>query len=227
MTHEQTVLVTLVAYEFVLVGIGLLAQRRTHDGLDFFLGARAPSSMMGPSPPRSPLRTNPEPSAFPPNPSGSPSPTRMPGLPIRSWEASRCGPPGSWRFALAIAFVQVGGRRSMPTILRPASGSSSDSPLHALCRNPQHEAMLGHGPARYMRGRAGRPRSRHACSPVRGNRVASARDGALPRRLEAVIYRTSSPPGGEVSGGGAPRIVFIIYSRSAHPGAPSACPVAR
>ena len=40
MTHEQTVLVTLVAYELVLVGIGLLAQRRTHDGLDFFLGGR-------------------------------------------------------------------------------------------------------------------------------------------------------------------------------------------
>ena len=40
MTHDQTVLVTLVAYELVLVGIGLLAQRRTHDGLDFFLGAR-------------------------------------------------------------------------------------------------------------------------------------------------------------------------------------------
>lgn len=40
MTHEQTVLVTLVAYQLVLVGIGLLARRRTHDGLDFFLGAR-------------------------------------------------------------------------------------------------------------------------------------------------------------------------------------------
>ena len=40
MTHEQTVLVTLVAYELVLVGIGLLARQRTHDGLDFFLGAR-------------------------------------------------------------------------------------------------------------------------------------------------------------------------------------------
>ena len=36
MTHDQTVLVTLVAYELVLVGIGLLAQRRTHDGLEIF-----------------------------------------------------------------------------------------------------------------------------------------------------------------------------------------------
>ena len=96
--------------------------------------------MMGPSPPRSPLRTNPELSAFPPTPSGSPSPTRIPGLPIRSWEASRFGPPGSWRFAWVIAFVQVGERRSMQTILRPASGSSSDSPLHTRPNPPQHLA---------------------------------------------------------------------------------------
>lgn len=40
MTHEQIVLVTLVAYKIALVIIGLLAQRRTHDGLDFFLGGR-------------------------------------------------------------------------------------------------------------------------------------------------------------------------------------------
>ena len=40
MTHEQTVFATLVAYQLVLVGIGVLARRRTHDGLDFFLGAR-------------------------------------------------------------------------------------------------------------------------------------------------------------------------------------------
>jgi sodium/proline symporter len=40
MSHEQVVLVTLVAYKIVLVAIGLLAQRRTRDGLDFFLGGR-------------------------------------------------------------------------------------------------------------------------------------------------------------------------------------------
>ena len=37
----------------------------------------------------------------------------------------------------------------MQTILRPASGSSSDSPLHTRRRNPQHEVVLGHGPARW------------------------------------------------------------------------------
>jgi sodium/proline symporter len=40
MTHEMTVFVTLVAYKVVMVAIGLLAQRRTHDGLDYFLGGR-------------------------------------------------------------------------------------------------------------------------------------------------------------------------------------------
>ena len=40
MTHEQAVLATLVAYTVVLVAIGLLARRRTRDGLDFFLGGR-------------------------------------------------------------------------------------------------------------------------------------------------------------------------------------------
>ncbi len=40
MTHEQTVIVTLVVYMLVLVAIGLATRRRTHDGLDFFLGGR-------------------------------------------------------------------------------------------------------------------------------------------------------------------------------------------
>jgi sodium/proline symporter len=39
-SHAQIVLLTLVAYKLALVGIGLLAQRRTHDGLDYFLGGR-------------------------------------------------------------------------------------------------------------------------------------------------------------------------------------------
>ncbi|HUF46868.1 MAG TPA: sodium/proline symporter [Vicinamibacterales bacterium] len=40
MTHEQTVLATLVAYKLALVLIGVFAGRRTHDGLDFFLAGR-------------------------------------------------------------------------------------------------------------------------------------------------------------------------------------------
>lgn len=40
MSHEQIVLSTIVVYKIVLVAIGLMAQRRTHDGLDFFLGGR-------------------------------------------------------------------------------------------------------------------------------------------------------------------------------------------
>jgi sodium/proline symporter len=40
MSHEQIVLATLVGYKLVLIAIGLLAQRRTHDTLDFFLGGR-------------------------------------------------------------------------------------------------------------------------------------------------------------------------------------------
>jgi sodium/proline symporter len=40
MSHAQIVLATLVAYKLVLVAIGVLAQRRTHDGLDFFLAGR-------------------------------------------------------------------------------------------------------------------------------------------------------------------------------------------
>ena len=40
MSHEQTVLATIVAYKLVLVAIGFMAQRRTHDGLDYFLGGR-------------------------------------------------------------------------------------------------------------------------------------------------------------------------------------------
>lgn len=40
MSHEQIVLLTLVAYKLALVGIGLATKGRTHDGLDFFLGGR-------------------------------------------------------------------------------------------------------------------------------------------------------------------------------------------
>jgi sodium/proline symporter len=40
MTHEQTVLLTLVAYKLALVGIGVVTKGRTRDGLDFFLGGR-------------------------------------------------------------------------------------------------------------------------------------------------------------------------------------------
>lgn len=40
MSHEQTVLLTLVVYKLALVGIGLATRGRTHDGLDFFLGGR-------------------------------------------------------------------------------------------------------------------------------------------------------------------------------------------
>lgn len=40
MSHEQIVLATIVVYKIVLVAIGVLAQGRTHDGLDFFLGGR-------------------------------------------------------------------------------------------------------------------------------------------------------------------------------------------
>lgn len=40
MTRTQAVLITLVAYKIALVAIGVLAQRRTRDGLDFFLGGR-------------------------------------------------------------------------------------------------------------------------------------------------------------------------------------------
>ncbi len=40
MSHQTAVLVTLVAYKIALVTIGLLAQRRTHDGADFFLAGR-------------------------------------------------------------------------------------------------------------------------------------------------------------------------------------------
>ena len=55
-------------------------------------------------------------------PPGPQSDTRIPGLPIRSWEASRSGPPVLWSSALAIAFAQAGERRSMPTRLRRESG---------------------------------------------------------------------------------------------------------
>jgi sodium/proline symporter len=40
MTHEQTVMATLVIYKLVLVAIGVATRGRTHDGLDFFLGGR-------------------------------------------------------------------------------------------------------------------------------------------------------------------------------------------
>ncbi|MFQ5507302.1 MAG: hypothetical protein ACE5F1_21250 [Planctomycetota bacterium] len=40
MTRETVVLVTLIAYKIVLITIGVLAQRRTRDGEDFFLGGR-------------------------------------------------------------------------------------------------------------------------------------------------------------------------------------------
>jgi sodium/proline symporter len=40
MTRAQAILATLVAYKLALLAIGLYARRRTHDGLDFFLGGR-------------------------------------------------------------------------------------------------------------------------------------------------------------------------------------------
>jgi sodium/proline symporter len=40
MSHGQAVLVTLILYKLVLVGLGLLSQRRVRDGVDFFLGGR-------------------------------------------------------------------------------------------------------------------------------------------------------------------------------------------
>ncbi|MFQ5738868.1 MAG: sodium/proline symporter [Acidobacteriota bacterium] len=40
MTPPQAILTTLLVYQIALLVIGILAQRRTHDGLDFFLGGR-------------------------------------------------------------------------------------------------------------------------------------------------------------------------------------------
>jgi sodium/proline symporter len=40
MTRAQAVLITLVLYKLVLVGLGVLSQRRVRDGVDFFLGGR-------------------------------------------------------------------------------------------------------------------------------------------------------------------------------------------
>ena len=40
MSREAAVLITLILYKIVLVVIGLLSQRRTKDGLDFFLAGR-------------------------------------------------------------------------------------------------------------------------------------------------------------------------------------------
>ncbi len=40
MQHGQVVLVTLILYKLVLIGLGILSQRRVHDGVDFFIGGR-------------------------------------------------------------------------------------------------------------------------------------------------------------------------------------------
>ncbi len=40
MEHANVVLITLIAYKVTLVAIGLWSQRRTHDGVDYFLGGR-------------------------------------------------------------------------------------------------------------------------------------------------------------------------------------------
>jgi len=40
MSREDAVLITLVAYKVVLLGMGVLGARRTHDAADFFLGGR-------------------------------------------------------------------------------------------------------------------------------------------------------------------------------------------
>ncbi len=40
MNHGQAVLVTLILYQLILVGLGVLSQRRVRDGVDFFLGGR-------------------------------------------------------------------------------------------------------------------------------------------------------------------------------------------
>ncbi|MDJ0975360.1 MAG: sodium/proline symporter [Planctomycetota bacterium] len=40
MTREEVVLITLVTYKVVLVAIGVVTERRTRDGTDFFLGGR-------------------------------------------------------------------------------------------------------------------------------------------------------------------------------------------
>ena len=40
MTRAQGVLITLICYKLVLILIGMLAQRKTRDGVDFFLGGR-------------------------------------------------------------------------------------------------------------------------------------------------------------------------------------------
>ncbi|MEM9305118.1 MAG: sodium/proline symporter [Pseudomonadota bacterium] len=41
MSREAIILTTLIAYKMLLVGIGLWAQRRTHDNADYFLGGRS------------------------------------------------------------------------------------------------------------------------------------------------------------------------------------------
>jgi len=40
MTHGQAVLATLILYNLILVGLGVLSQRRVRDGVDFFLAGR-------------------------------------------------------------------------------------------------------------------------------------------------------------------------------------------
>ena len=46
MSRTAAILITLVLYKLVLIGIGLLAQRRTRDSLDFFLGGRGLGPMV-------------------------------------------------------------------------------------------------------------------------------------------------------------------------------------
>src|SRR5690606_11697302 len=40
MSHEQTVLATLVVYQLALIALGLMTRERNRDGVDFFLGGR-------------------------------------------------------------------------------------------------------------------------------------------------------------------------------------------
>ncbi len=46
MTHGQAVLATLILYQLILVGLGVLSQRRVRDGVDFFLGGRGLGPMV-------------------------------------------------------------------------------------------------------------------------------------------------------------------------------------
>lgn len=40
MSHEQTVLATLIVYQLALIALGLMTRERNRDGVDFFLGGR-------------------------------------------------------------------------------------------------------------------------------------------------------------------------------------------